>query len=704
MKPFRDWKFWGKILSLQVLSCGGMIGLCGFALLEHETVKIGSASYNQIIQGKDVIADVLPPPAYLVEADLVAHQMLLEMDQEKLEKLHQRGAQLREEFETRRAYWLAQLPDGELKRVLAGKVYQSGKIFLDARDGLFIPAVLSGKRDEATKLLATVLVPRYDEHRKAVDDVVALASEQNQLAEARASALVRRAPVVLLIAGLATFGLTTWASFKIARSICNPLQTIVRTVDQLSRGDLAQDLSYQSRDEVGALATSVRQLMAYLRDLSQAAAALSAGQPVDSLTPRSEKDILASNFKEMQATLKGLVDEMALLIQSARMGDFDARSSAARFRGVYAQLLESANSMLAAVSEPLQESVVALDNVAAKDLTVRVQGSYGGAFRKMKLGLNLAVENLSGALRKVRDSADNVANAAREIASGGQAIASGASEQASSLEEVSSSLHELSSMTKQNAQNAREVKDLSVGARESAGAGVESMRKLSGAIQKIKDTADQTAKIVGTIDEIAFQTNLLALNAAVEAARAGDAGKGFAVVAEEVRSLAMRSAEAAKSTAALIEASTQSADEGVNLNVEVLGKLGQISDQVHRVSAVMGQVATASDQQSEGIDQIRTAVEQMSQVTQQNAASSEEAAASAETLAIQAQNMRELVARFRISPHPKKRVKGLRSKERLPRERLPAPAGLAAGDVGAHSETASQVERDETNVGILETF
>jgi methyl-accepting chemotaxis protein len=174
------------------------------------------------------------------------------------------------------------------------------------------------------------------------------------------------------------------------------------------------------------------------------------------------------------------------------------------------------------------------------------------------------------------------------------------------------------------------------------------MQSLSAAVDRIKQSADATAKIVKTIDEIAFQTNLLALNAAVEAARAGDAGKGFAVVAEEVRNLAMRSAEAAKNTAELIEGSVKNAVEGVTINQEVLANLEEINKQVNQVSEVMAEIAAASDQQSQGVEQINSAIGQMNQVTQQTAANSEESAAAAEELSGQSEEMVSLVGSYQL--------------------------------------------------------
>jgi methyl-accepting chemotaxis protein len=216
--------------------------------------------------------------------------------------------------------------------------------------------------------------------------------------------------------------------------------------------------------------------------------------------------------------------------------------------------------------------------------------------------------------------------------------------QASSLEETSASLEELSSMTKQNSDNARQANAMAGEASASAMESRQAMDRMGDAIGKIKASADETAKIIKTIDEIAFQTNLLALNAAVEAARAGDAGKGFAVVAEEVRNLARRSAEAAKSTASLIEGSQKNADNGVAVSGEVARFLGQIAEKVQKLSGLVGEVSAASEEQTKGISQISIAVTEMDKVTQGNAASAEESASASEELFAQAKELGDMVS------------------------------------------------------------
>jgi methyl-accepting chemotaxis protein len=356
--------------------------------------------------------------------------------------------------------------------------------------------------------------------------------------------------------------------------------------------------------------------------------------------------------KEMEVT-RGIEN----LVEAALSGDLATRADATSFEGNYRSIVDGVNRTLDAILEPITEAQQALERVAARDLTARVTGEYEGDHAKIKDSLNTAVANLDEGLGTVNMSADQVASAAEQISSGSQALAQGTSEQASTLEEISSSLQELESMSGQSASNAREVKGLSDGARRGADQGVESMARLSDAMEKIKASSDETAKIVKTIDEIAFQTNLLALNAAVEAARAGDAGKGFAVVAEEVRNLALRSAEAAKTTAQLIEDSVKNSEGGVTLNSEVMTHLQEIQRQVIQVSEVMDEIAAAADQQNQGVAQITSAVEQMNQVTQQTAANAEESSSASEELTSQAEELRAMVEDYHIT-HGRKTAHG----------------------------------------------
>jgi len=284
--------------------------------------------------------------------------------------------------------------------------------------------------------------------------------------------------------------------------------------------------------------------------------------------------------------------------------------------------------------------------------------------------------------------------AAGEISSASQSLAEGASEQAASLEETSASLEEMSSMTKRNADNAQNAKDLATGTRHAADTGFADMQAMSDAMNAIKASSDGISKIIKTIDEIAFQTNILALNAAVEAARAGEAGMGFAVVADEVRNLAQRSAEAAKETAAKIEDSIQKSENGVQISAKVAQGLQEIVSKVRQVDELVAQIATASKEQSLGIEQVNTAVSQMDKVTQANAASAEESASAAEELNAQAVTLNGIVADLQrlvggANAHVVSTVPETRHVHKSPVQRIIKPTSVRQTKPVAHQAVAS---------------
>jgi methyl-accepting chemotaxis protein len=240
-------------------------------------------------------------------------------------------------------------------------------------------------------------------------------------------------------------------------------------------------------------------------------------------------------------------------------------------------------------------------------------------------------------------NSDLTAASAAQVSTASQSLAEGASEQAASLEETSASLEEMSSMTQRNAGNAQHAKDLAAQARAAADVGATDMREMAAAMADIKVASDNIAKILKTIDEIAFQTNLLALNAAVEAARAGEAGAGFAVVADEVRNLAQRSAQAAKETADKIADSVSKSERGVAISGKVASGLQEIVTKARQVDELVAEIAAASKEQSQGIVQVNAAVSQMDKVTQSNAANAEETSNAAEELNAQAETLRAAV-------------------------------------------------------------
>jgi methyl-accepting chemotaxis protein len=255
-------------------------------------------------------------------------------------------------------------------------------------------------------------------------------------------------------------------------------------------------------------------------------------------------------------------------------------------------------------------------------------------------GIIRVLVRIAGALAS---GAQQAATAAAQVSTASQSLAEGASEQAAGIEEITAGVEEMTSMIRQNSNSATQAKDVAANTLEHTRAGSEAMERMSSAINDIKVGSDETAKIIKTIDEIAFQTNLLALNAAVEAARAGEAGKGFAVVAEEVRNLAQRAGEAARSTAEMIQDSVRNADKGVSITNEVVEGFTQIAEGNRQVNELITEIAAASGEQAQSSEQISTAIGQMDQVTQSNAANAEESASAAEELNAQANELSNMV-------------------------------------------------------------
>ena len=279
------------------------------------------------------------------------------------------------------------------------------------------------------------------------------------------------------------------------------------------------------------------------------------------------------------------------------------------------------------------------------------------------------------------DGAEQIASASGQISSSSQSLAEGASEQAASIEETSSSLEEMSSMTKQNAENASQADNLMKDTNQVVSAANHSMTDLTSSMEEISKASDETQKVVKTIDEIAFQTNLLALNAAVEAARAGEAGAGFAVVAEEVRNLALRSAEAAKSTAVLIEGTVKKVKEGSDLLNNTNAEFTMVAESTSKVGELVGEISAASNEQAQGIGQVNIAVTEMDTVIQQNAANAEESASASEELNAQAEEVRSMVGELvamvgggRDTDFPM-----IKSRKKVIHKTITAPAKKAAG-------------------------
>jgi hypothetical protein len=438
-----------------------------------EQVGVGGPYYNRIVLGKDLVADILPPPAYIIEAYLLAYEVSTTTDAAERGKALEQLARAEKDYEERIGVWRASLPDSRMKVALVEDSARPARDFFKIVHERLLPAIASGDLKTAHTITARDLHDAYLHHRAFVDEVVQLATAASAAEEREARRMVR----------------------------------------------------------------------------------------------------------------SGLIWEIAL---------------------------------------------------GAAGLVVGIAFSAG-----IIRGTNRALRRVAGLI----DSGSNeVATASGQVSGASQNLAEGASEQAASLEETSASLEEMAGMTRRNAENAQTAKDLATQTRDAADAGAADMQEMSASMGAIKTASANIAKIIKTIDEIAFQTNILALNAAVEAARAGEAGMGFAVVADEVRNLAQRSAQAARETAEKIEDCIAKSEQGMSASDKVATHLGKIVTRIRKVDELVAEIATASREQSQGIDQVNTAVTQMDKVTQSNAAAAEESASASEELNAQARTLKGAVA------------------------------------------------------------
>jgi methyl-accepting chemotaxis protein len=361
-------------------------------------------------------------------------------------------------------------------------------------------------------------------------------------------------------------------------------------------------------------------------------------------------------FDEFTRTIDGLYEFNALAMNSLKEA-LDERVSTMKFNrmallvsfllGLLA-LVALAVAFVRSITQPVAEAVAVAQAVSAGDLTVAVPVRGANEFGLLMQAMASMQQHLSKVVLQVRQGSEGVATASAEIASGNNDLSSRTESQASALEETAASMEQLSATVKQNADSARQANQLAMNASTVAVQGGEVVAQVVDTMKGINESSRRIADIIQVIDGIAFQTNILALNAAVEAARAGEQGRGFAVVASEVRSLAGRSAEAAKEIKTLINASVERVEHGTALVDQAGTTMTEVVSSIRRATDLMGEISAASNVQSLGVSQVGEAVTQMDQVTQQNAALVEEMAAAASSLKSQAQELVQVVAVFKL--------------------------------------------------------
>lgn len=371
---------------------------------------------------------------------------------------------------------------------------------------------------------------------------------------------------ILILLCLATIIIGALITYFVSSSIVKPIKKITVAAQQIADGQFDIELSVNSRDEVGQLATAFNLTI------------------------------------KMLENYQGYIDEMA----------------------------------------------DALFHISQGNLNIQLERDYVGEFKKLKENMRALLENLNSTLLEINQSADQVSNGSEQVASGSQALSQGATEQASSVEELSATIAEITSQIKENAENAKLANDRAVFAGKELKSSNDQMKEMVDAMDQITVKSSEISKIIKIIDDIAFQTNILALNAAVEAARAGVAGKGFAVVADEVRNLAGKSADAAKSTTALIDETLQAVENGSGLALKTASALDSSAQVTNEAVTLIDKIAMASNEQATSIAQVNQGVEQISAVIQTNAATAEESAAASEELSSQSNLLKGLITNFKL--------------------------------------------------------
>ncbi len=354
--------------------------------------------------------------------------------------------------------------------------------------------------------------------------------------------------------------------------------------------------------------------------------------------------VLAGNISK---PMKACAKRMQLLVQ----GDLDTPIPRITSKDETGMLARSTTALVEGLGTVINDINYLMDQLASQNLNIRTQHeeAYVGSFRNILLSMRHMKISLSNVLMQVHSSANQVSSASDQLSAGAQTLSQGSVEQASAVEELASQITEISEQAKHTASSAVDVRSQTHLAGEKISHCNQQMQSLTSAMDKIQTCSNEIGKILKTIDDIAFQTNILALNAAVEAARAGDAGKGFAVVAEEVRSLAGKSAEAAKETSVLIEHSTEAVHEGSGIASETADSLLEVVASIQSMVASIDSIAAISNEQSTAVWQVSEGVNQISMVVQNNSATAQQSAAASQELSAEATGLNQLVNRFTLS-------------------------------------------------------
>ena len=421
---------------------------------------------------------------------------------------------------------------------------------------------------------------------------------------------------------------------EVVTNIVNPLNVTAEYVDRIAKGDIPPPITTIYKGQYNVIKGNLNACIDATNQQANAARAISMGDLTSVVKVRSENDVLAKSLINVTKAVHALVADANTLSQAAIDGQLDRRADASRHEGDFRKVVDGLNSVMVAVSTPVQELQSVLGAMQGGDLTLPMKKNYEGAWDDLKSATNNMLKKLVQVVSEVNSGAQALASASEEVSATAQSLSQAASEQAAGVEETSASIEQMTASIAQNTENAKITDGMASKAAKDAADGGESVAATVNAMKQI-------AKKIGIIDDIAAQTNLLALNAAIEAARAGEHGKGFAVVAAEVRKLAERSQIAAQEISEVAGSSVDLAEKAGRL-------LSEIVPNIRKTSELVQEITAASIEQNSGVGQINSAVNQLNQTTQQNASSSEELAATAEEMSGQSEQLQQTMSFFKL--------------------------------------------------------
>jgi len=568
-------------------------GVGGFAL---DVLRVNGPVYKQIAQSKDLTADILPPPLYVIEAYL--ESIVLQDDVAEAERHVAKLKSLHKDFDERSMFWkAAEIPEN-IKKLLTVDSEKEARHFWQEVETDLVPA--ANRKDTAGMRAALgKITEAYNRHRAVVDKMVTELDAYSKETEREAASSTSIFVGVMVATSLLVFALVGVAMRLIRTKVTKPLSELSAYMGKLDDDNHKTRVPFQENsDEVGEMARAVEGFR---------------------LAIEERVDLRARRAEDERRRLEAWEKENAERIRQEQQRN-----------------------------QVIRELAGGLGRLSQGDLGSRIDTAFPTEFEQLRCDFNAAANALHETLARVAEATGSVTSGSEEISSAADQLARRSEQQAATLEQTAAALNLITTSVNRTSSDADEAGRMVSETRGSALKSGDTVDEAVKAMARIEGSAKGINQIIDVINEIAFQTNLLALNAGVEAARAGEAGRGFAVVAQEVRALAQRSANAAREIKTLIQSSSEAIEQGVSLVYETGGSLKTIMGDVANIDTRIASIAEAARDQARSLREVNVAIADMDKITQQNAAMVEESSAAGHALLEEAKELKRLVANFTL--------------------------------------------------------